>query len=191
MHLACSAALAGHLPCTAFRVYTLHAVPLSWVPSHAVQLSQGTCQEQLSQSPHSSLSWYTLHAVQLSRGTLNTLHEALVRHFAKQLSHSTRPSQQVALHECLVGHLTMQLSWSTDTSQQVSLHVWLVGHFTMQVSRSTDTSQQVPLHEALVGHFTMQLSQSNDTSQQVALLLGTSQSNSHTALIHLSNWHCM
>ena len=33
----CSAALVGHLPYTAFRVYTLHAV----------QLSQGMCQEQL------------------------------------------------------------------------------------------------------------------------------------------------
>ena len=40
----CSAALTGHLSCTVFRAYvvlwcTLHAVPLSQLPSHAVQLS--------------------------------------------------------------------------------------------------------------------------------------------------------
>ena len=114
----------------------------------------------------------TLHAVQLSQSTFNAVHEALVRHFAEQLSHSTHPFQQVVLHESLVGH------------------------FTIHLSQSTDTSQQVALHEAL-GHFAEQLSQSTDTYISkwhcMKLLWGTLHCNSrsHQALTHLSKWHCM
>ena len=55
-------------------------------------------------------------------------------------SQRTLTPQQVALHEALVGHFAEQLSQSTNTSQQVALHEALVGHFTVQLSQSTDAS---------------------------------------------------
>ena len=121
-HLPCSAALAGHLPFTAFRVYTQHAVSPLRGTCHAEQLSQGTYHAQLSECTLcmqcrfrrylymqcSSCGALVMHSFQ-------SVHLACSAALSGHLPRTAIQSPHSSLLQC-TGH-AVQLSWGTCHAQ--------------------------------------------------------------------------